>query len=93
MLSLYTLCFHGQHTNDTSFSLISCPEYEGPDKQLIVEYLLPTINVRHLIKQIKYIFDIIFRIGDPKFYERTDNEKLSLSKNAYIEMQKHFNPV
>ena len=58
-LGCYASCCHGIYVNDDVLSTIG-QGYEGPLRQTIIEYLVPSINSRNIIKQIKFILDKTF---------------------------------
>jgi ankyrin repeat protein len=59
ILGCYTTCCHGVYVNDDILSTIG-QDYDGPVRQTIIEFLVPSVNSRNIIKQIKFILDKTF---------------------------------
>lgn len=58
MISCHAACCYGEYLDDSTLSIIG-QDYDGPLKQLVMEYLVPQTKSREIIKQIKFILDNI----------------------------------
>ena len=59
MLSCHVICSYGKYPSNSILSIIG-QGYDGPAKQLIIDYLVPNSESRNLINKFKFILDDTF---------------------------------